>query len=148
MFRKWLTVLALAMTPALVLGQSAAAAAGIGWHLEPRLLVAVIALGGFVEGMLVAWLGGTTTRIGIVNRWCARMRSPKAVAMANRWGPWGGLTLGVAAVGQEPILLALRLLGVDLRKLVLPIAVSNVLFAIVYYAVTRFGLDTVLGMKL
>lgn len=148
MFWKWLTVIALAMTPALVLGQSAAATAGIAWHLDPRLLVLAIAVGGFAEGMLIAWLGGVTTRIGMVNRWCERMRKPKAVAMANAWGPWGGLTLGVAVVGQEPILLALRFLGVDVRKLVLPIAVSNVLFAVVYYAVVRFGIDKLLALKL
>jgi hypothetical protein len=148
MFWKWLTVIGLAMTPALVLGQSAAAGAGIAWHLDPRLLVLAIALGGFTEGMLIAWLGGATTRIGMVNRWCERMRKPRAVAMANRWGPWGGLTLGVAAVGQEPILLALRFLGVDLRRLVLPVAVSNVLFAILYYGVMRFGLDRFLALKL
>jgi membrane protein YqaA with SNARE-associated domain len=145
---KWLTVVALAMTPALVLGQSAAATAGLAWHLDPRILVPVIALAGFVEGMLVAWLGGGTTRIGFVRRWCERMRKPKAVRLANTWGPWGGLTLGVAVVGQEPILLALRWLGVDLRRLVLPVAVSNVLFAAIYYAVVRFGVDRVLGLKL
>ena len=148
MFWKWLTVVALAMTPALVLGQSAAAAAGIAWHLDARILVPVIALGGFAEGMVVAWLGGMTTRIGMVHRWCERMRKPKAVAMVNAWGPWGGLTLGVAVVGQEPILLALRFLGVDLRKLVLPVAASNVLFALVYYAVVRFGVDKLLELKL
>ena len=147
MFWKWLSVVALAMTPALVLGQSAAAAAGIAWHLDPRYLVAAIALGGFAEGMLVAWLGGMTTRIGMVHRWCERMRTPKALKMANAWGPWGGLTLGVAAVGQEPILLALRFLGVEVRKLVLPIAASNILFAVIYYAVVRFGLDKLLALN-
>jgi hypothetical protein len=148
MFWKWLTVMALAMTPALLLGQSAAAAAGIGWHLDPRYLVPAIAFGGFAEGMLVAWLGGMTTRIGMVHRWCERMRTPRAVKIANAWGPWGGLTLGVAALGQEPILLALRFLGVDVRRLVLPVAVSNVLFAVVYYEVVRLGLDKVLALKL
>ena len=147
MFWKWLSVVALAMTPALVLGQSAAAAAGNAWHLDPRYLVAAIALGGFAEGMLVAWLGGMTTRIGMVHRWCERMRTPKALKMANAWGPWGGLTLGVAAVGQEPILLALRFLGVEVRKLVLPIAASNILFAVIYYAVVRFGLDKLLALN-
>ena len=147
-FWKWLTVVALAMTPALVLGQSAAAAAGITWNLDPRLLVPVIAVAGFVEGMLVAWLGGATTRIGFVNRWCERLRKPKAVAMANRWGTWGGMIVGTAVVGQEPILIALRFLGVEIRKLVLPVAASNVLFALVYYGVVRFGLDKLLTLKL
>jgi hypothetical protein len=147
-FWKWLTVIGLAMTPALVLGQSAAATAGIAWHLDPRILVPVIAAGGFVEGMIIAWLGGATTRIGMVNRWCERMRKPKAVAMANKWGAWGGMFLGTAMVGQEPILLALRFLGVEIRKLILPIALSNVVFALVYYGIVRFGLDKVLSMKL
>ena len=138
----------LAMTPALVLGQSAAVTAGIAWHLDPRVLVPVIAVAGFVEGMFVAWLGGTTTRIGLVHRWCERLRKPKAVAFANRWGAWGGMTVGVAAFGQEPILLALRVLGVDLRKLVLPVAVSNVLFAVIYYFVVKLGLDKLLGSPL
>lgn len=141
MLGKWATVAGLSMTPALLLGQSAAAAAGIAWHLDPWVLVPVMAVSGFAEGMLVAWLGGTTTRIGFVHRWCERMRKPKAVALANAWGPWGGMTIGVAALGQEPILLALRWLGIDLRRLVLPVAVSNVLFAVVYYWVVRLGLD-------
>lgn len=145
---KWATVAALSMTPALILGQSAAAAAGIGWRLAPVVLVPVMAACGFAEGMFVAWLGGTTTRIGFVSRWCERMRKPKAVALAQRWGRWGGMTLGVAAVGQEPILLALRVLGVDLRRLVLPTAVSNALFAVVYYYTVKLGLDHVSLPKL
>lgn len=148
MIWRWLTVIALAMTPALVLGQSAAAAAGIGFHLDPRILVPVIAAAGFCEGMLVAWLGGATTRIGMVNRWCARLRKPKAVELAQKWGPWGGMTLGVAMLGQEPILLALRWLGIDMRKLVLPVAISNLLFAVVYYEITKLGLDKLFTLKL
>lgn len=147
MFWKWVTVVALAMTPALLLGQSAAATAGIAWHLDARFLVPVIAVAGFAEGMLVAWLGGTSTRIGFVHRWCERMRKPKAVALATAWGPWGGMTVGAAVFGQEPILLALRWLGVDMRKLVVPIAVSNTAFALIYYGVVRFGFDQVLALK-
>jgi hypothetical protein len=138
---KWATVIALSMTPALLLGQSAAAVAGIGWQLNPWILVPVMAVSGFIEGVLVAWLGGTTTRIGFVQRWCERMRKPRAVAFAKSWGAWGGMTLGVAVLGQEPILLALRFLGVDLRKLIAPIAVSNAIFAAIYYFLVRFGLD-------
>ena len=145
MIWKWLTVIALSMTPALVLGPAAAAAAGIAWHLDPRILVPVVALSGFVEGMVVAWFGGATTRIGFIHRFCERMRKPCAVALASAWGAWGGLTLGAALLGQEPILLALRVLGVDLRRLVLPIAVSNVLFAVTYYAVARVAFDKLGG---
>jgi hypothetical protein len=146
MLIKWATVIALSMTPALIFGQSAAATAGIAWHLNPWFLVPVMAIAGFVEGLIVAWLGGTTTRIKFVQRWCERMRKPKAVAFTKKWGRWGGMTLGVAALGQEPILLALRLLGVDLRKLILPIAVSNALFSLIYYSMIRYGFDHIAGL--
>ena len=141
--KRWATVVLLSMTPALLLGQSAAAAAGIGWGLDPRILVPVMAAAGFVEGLLVAWLAGKATGIGFVLRLCEWLRKPKAVAMAQRFGPWGGMILGVAVVGQEPILVALRWLGVDFRRLVLPIALSNVLFAFIYYWVVKIGLDHV-----
>lgn len=140
---KWATVALLSMTPALLLGQSAAAAAGISWNLPPWLLITVMSIFGFLEGMLVAWLGGTTTRIGFVQRWCERMRKPKAVAFVKTWGRWGGMTLGVAVLGQEPILLALRLLGIEVRKLIVPVAVSNVMFATIYYFIVKLGLDHV-----
>jgi hypothetical protein len=141
MFHQWATVIALSMTPALIMGQSGAAAAAIGFGLDPWIAVPVIAMSGFVEGMLVAWLANASTRIGFVNRWCERMRKPKAVAFARKWGPWGGMTLGVAAVGQEPILIALRWLGVDVRKLILPTLISNAVFAVLYYAIVWFGFD-------
>src|SRR4051812_43101630 len=105
---QWATVVGLSATPALVLGQSAAAAAGIGFGLDPYLLCAVMALASFAEGLLVAWLANKTTRIKRVERWCTKLRTPKAVRIAQKWGPWGGLMLGVAAVGQEPILIGLR----------------------------------------
>lgn len=143
MFWKWLTVIGLSMTPALLLGQSAAAAAGIGFELDPRILVPVMAAAGFVEGLFVAWLGGKTTRIGLVQRLIVWLRKPRAVELANRFGPWGGMILGVAIVGQEPVLLALRWLGIDLKKLVLPTAVSNAIFAVVYYYVVKLGILSV-----
>lgn len=46
-----------------------------------------------------------------------------------------------ALVGQEPILVALRWLGVDMRRIWLPLAVSNAAFAVIYYAVVLFGID-------
>jgi hypothetical protein len=147
-FWKWATVVGLSMTPALVLGPSAAAAAGIKWGFSPWILVPVIAASGFVEGIFVAWLGGTTARFGFVHRLCERLRTPRAVKYAKAWGRWGGMTLGVAAVGQEPILLALRVLGIEWKKLVLPTAVSNVLFAIIYYWVVKLGLDRLDAFKL
>jgi hypothetical protein len=48
-----------------------------------------------------------------------------------------------ALVGQEPILVALRWLGVDMRRIWLPLAISNALFAVLYYAIVWFGLDQV-----
>ena len=138
-FTQWLTVIALAATPALVLGQSAAAAAGIGFGLDPWIMVPVIALSGFVEGMLLAYLAGISTRIKFVHRWCEKLQKPKAVALANRWGPWGGMFIGVAAVGQEPIIIALRWLGIETRKMWLPTFASNVVFAVLYYWIVRLG---------
>jgi hypothetical protein len=145
-FWKWATVVGLSMTPALVLGQSAAAVAGIGWELEPWILVPVMAVSSFVEGLVIAWLGGTSTKIGMVHRLCERMRTPRAVAFAKKWGRWGGLLLGVAIVGQEPILLALRFLGIDLKKLVVPLAISNAIFALVYYGVVKLGVMKLLSL--
>ncbi len=104
-------------------------------------MVPVVAVSGFVEGLVVAWLGGQTRRIGIVERFMERIRKRKAMEMAGKWGVWGGMILGVAAVGQEPILVALRALGIGMKRLVLPLAVSNALFAVVYYAIVRFGVD-------
>jgi hypothetical protein len=63
--------------------------------------------------------------------------------LAHRWGVWGGLTIGCAAVGQEPILVALRWLGIDMRQVALPLAVSNAIFAVIYYAIVSVGLDQV-----
>ena len=36
---------------------------------------------------------------------------------------------------------SLRWLGVDMRRLWLPLAVSNAVFAVIYYAVVQFGFD-------
>ena len=142
MLWQWLTVIGLSMTPALVLGQSAAAAVGIECGLDPRALVAVMAVSGFVEGLFMAWLGGRTAhlQIGLFQRFMAWMRKPRAIAIAERFGPWGGMLLGTALVGQEPILLALRWLGVDFKRLILPTAVANALFAVIYYYVVKLGI--------
>src|SRR5688500_11848260 len=124
MLWQWLTVIALSMTPALVLGQSAAAAVGIESGLDPRILVPVMAVSGFVEGLFIAWIGGKTAdlRIGLLQRFITWMKKPRAIALAERFGPWGGMLIGTGLVGQEPILIALRWLGIDMRRLVLPTA--------------------------
>lgn len=137
---RWATVVGLSMTPALIAGQSAAFAAGIAFGLDPRVMIPVVAVAGFMEGLIVAWLGGQTRRVGFIERFMERMRRPQAMALATRWGVWGGMILGVAAVGQEPILVALRALGIGTRRLILPLAVSNALYALIYYAVVRLGI--------
>jgi hypothetical protein len=145
MLWQWLTVIGLSMTPALVLGQSAAAAAGIEFGLDTRVLVPVMAVSGFVEGLFVAWLGGKSAhlRIGLLQRLIAWMKKPRAIALAQRFGPWGGMLLGTGLVGQEPVLVALRWLGIDFRRLVLPTAVANAIFAIVYFYAVKLGILSV-----
>jgi hypothetical protein len=145
MLWQWLTVIGLSMTPALLLGQSAAAAAGIGFGFDPLVLVPVMAVSGFVEGLFVAWLGGKTAdlRLGFLQRLIAWMKKPRAVALAARFGPWGGMLLGTGLVGQEPILVALRWLGVDFKRLVLPTAAANAVFAVIYYYVVKLGILSV-----
>ena len=142
-FWTWATIVGLSMTPNLVLGSSAAVGVGIGAHYSPWVLLPVVAVAGYFEGLVIAWLAGESTRIGFVDRWVARLRTPRSVALANRWGVWGGLTLGCAVVGQEPILVALRWLGVDMRRIWLPLAVSNAVFAVTYYVIVWFGLEQV-----
>lgn len=139
-FWTWATIVGLSMTPNLVLGSSAAVGVGIGAHYSPWVLLPVVAVAGYFEGLVIAWLAGESTRIGFVGRWVARLRTPRSVALTNRWGVWGGLTLGCALVGQEPILVALRWLGVEMRRIWLPLAVSNAVFAVTYYAMLLFGL--------
>jgi hypothetical protein len=139
MLERWAVIVGLSMTPALVAGPSAACAAGIAWHIDARVLLPVIAASSFVEGVFVAWLAGGVTRAGLLARWLERLRNPRAITIAERYGAWGGLLLGVAVVGQEPVLVALRFLGVDMRKLWIPLALSNAVFALVYYEIVKLG---------
>ena len=139
-FWTWLSIVGLSMTPNLVLGPSAAVGVGIAAHYNPWVLLPVVAVAGYFEGLVVAWLAGESTRIGFIDRWVTRLRTPRSVALTDKWGVWGGLTLGCAVVGQEPILVALRWLGVDMRRIWLPLAVSNAVFAVLYYAIVWFGL--------
>ncbi len=145
-FWTWLSIIGLSMTPNLILGPSAAVGVGIAANCNPWVLLPVVAVAGYVEGLVVAWLAGESTRIGFIDRWIVRRRTPRALELANRWGIWGGLTLGCALVGQEPILVALRWLGVDMRRIWLPLAVSNAVFAVIYYAVVWFGFDQVANL--
>ena len=145
-FWTWLSIVELSMTPNLVLGPSAAVGVGIAAHYNPWVLLPVVAVAGYFEGLVVAWLAGESTRIGFIDRWVTRLRTPRSVALTDKWGVWGGLTLGCAVVGQEPILVALRWLGVDMRRIWLPLAVSNVVFAVLYYAIVWFGLHQVANL--
>jgi hypothetical protein len=146
MLWKWATVVGLSMTPALIAGQSAAAAAGIAFGFDPVALVIVIAVSGYVEGLALGWIAGQPDKIGRVHRWLAKMRTPRAVRFADRWGPWGGLLLGGVMVGQEPVLVALRALDVKMRRIALPLAVANLIFAVLYYAIVKFGWDQAMSM--
>lgn len=137
----WVSIVLLSMTPNLVLGPSAAIAVGIESHIPMAWLLPVVSFAGFVEGMAVAWLAGRSTNIGIVHRWIERMRSPRSLAFASRWGIWGGMTIGNAIAGQEPVLVALRWLDVSLRRLWLPVAFGNVLFSFIYYYTVQMGLE-------
>jgi hypothetical protein len=136
-FWTWLSIIGLSMTPNLVLGPSVAVGVGIAAHFSPWILLPVVAAAGYFEGFVVAWLAGQSTHIGFIDRWVTRMRTPRAVAFANKWG---------VLVGQEPILVALRWLGVDMRRIWLPLAVSNAVFAVIYYAAVLFGLDQVANL--
>jgi hypothetical protein len=142
-FWTWASIVGLSMTPNLVLGPSAAVGVGIAAHYSPWILLPVVATASYFEGLVLAWLAGLSTQIDFIGRWVARLHTPRGVALANRWGVWGGLTLGCAVVGQEPILVALRWLGVDMRRIWLPLAVSNAVFAVIYYAILWFGLGQV-----
>ena len=131
------------MTPGLVLGPSVAVGVGFEAHYNPWVLLSVIATANYFEGLVFVWLAGESTQFGLINRWVVRMRTPKAVAFAKRWGVWGGLTVGRAVVGQEPILVALQWLDVDMRRIRFPLAVSCTIFAVIYYAIIWVGLGQV-----
>jgi hypothetical protein len=142
-FWTWASIVGLSMTPNLVLGSSAAIGVGVAAHVSPWVLLPVVATASYVEGLALAWLAGQSTRIGFIGRWVERLRTPRGVALANRWGVWGGLSFGCALVGQEPILVALRWMGVDMRRVWLPLALSNAVFTLIYYAIVRVGMDQV-----
>jgi membrane protein YqaA with SNARE-associated domain len=139
-FWKWLAIIGMSMTPNLIIGNSIASYFVIRWHFDPWIAVPVMAVAGYVEGGIVGWLGGRSTNIGFVHRWIERMRKPKVLAFADKWGPWGGMTLGLALVGQEPILVALRWLGIEMKRIWLPMAVGNAISAILYYWLIKAGL--------
>lgn len=145
-FWTWASIVGLSMTPNLILGPSVAVGVGFEAHYNPWILLPVVAIANFIEGIIFAWFVGQSTRIGFIERWVKRFRTPKNMAFAERWGVWGGFTLGRAMVGQEPILAGLKLLGVDIRRILLPLAISCVIFAVIYYAIVWFGLSQIANL--
>ena len=134
------------MTPNLVLGPSAAVGVGIAAHFSPWVLLPVVATAGYFEGLALVWVAGQSTRIGFIGRWVERLRTPRGMELVNRWGVWGGLTLGCALVGQEPILVALRWMGIDMRRIWLALAVSIAVFAVIYYAIVLVGVNQIANL--
>lgn len=140
-FWTWVTIAGLSMTPNLVLGPSVAVGVGIKAQFSPWVLLPVVTVAGYCEGLFLAWIAGQSLRIAIIDRWVTRLRTPRSMELAQRWGVWGGLTVGCAVVGQEPILVALRWLGVEMKRIWLPLAVSNAGFAVIYYQLAKISLD-------
>ena len=136
---KWLTVVALSLTPALIAGKSAALAAGIGFELPRVALLIVVSVSSYVGMLGLCWLAEKSARFPRVHRRLTKFHTEKAVTWCERWGPWGGLTIGVAFVGPIPILIALKWMKVRTRRLMLPLAVSSVLFTVIYDFIVRAG---------
>ena len=140
---KWLTVIALAATPALIFGQTAAWASGFGFKLPTWPLGIVIALAGFAEALVILVLAALSERIPRLRRWLTKLHTPRFDRWLTKWGAWTGLLLGTAVAGQEPVIIALVWLGISPKKLVLPLLVENVIYTAIYYVVVRLGWDAV-----
>jgi hypothetical protein len=138
---RWTTVILLTMVPALVAGQSAGLAAGLAYGFAPVTVIAVVALTSFVAGLGWIKLTELGLRVPRLQRALQRLHRPSAVDWCNRWGPWGGLTIGAAVVGPEPILIALKSMTIETRKLLLPLAVSSIGFTLLYYLIVWQGLE-------
>jgi hypothetical protein len=145
-FWTWATIVGLSMTPSLVLGPPVAVGVGFKEHFSPWVLIPVVAASSYLEGLVFVWLAAQSTRIGFIGKWISRLHTPRARAFANSWGIWGGLTVGRAVVGQEPILVALRWLDTDMRQLWFPLAVSCLLFSGLYYAIIWAGLKQIASL--
>lgn len=136
---KWLTVIGLAATPALIMGQTAAWTAGLAWDMNVWALAVAIVLAGFAEGLLVLWLAQLSLRVERVHRVMKRFHAPRFDAWFKKWGIWVGMLAGTAVAGQEPVIIALVWLGAPTKKLILPLAIQNVLYTAIYYVVIRIG---------
>jgi uncharacterized membrane protein YbaN (DUF454 family) len=143
---QWLTVIGLAATPALILGQTAAWGAAFGFHLPTWPVGVAIALAGFAEGLLLLYLAALAERIPRLHRWLSKLRVPRYDAVLRRWGSWTAMLVGTAIAGQEPVIIALVWLGVPPKKLILPLFVENVVFTVVYYFVMKIGWAAITGL--
>ena len=114
---KWLTVIGLAATPALIFGQTAAWGAGFGFHLPTWPLGIVIVVAGFAESLVVLWLAALAQRIPRLHRALSRLRLPRFDRWIQRYGAWVGLLVGTAALGQEPVIIALVCVDYMLQRL-------------------------------
>jgi hypothetical protein len=99
----------------------------------------VIVIAGFAESLLVLWLATLADRIPRLHRWLSKLRLPRFDRWIKRWGPWVGLLVGTAALGQEPVIIALVWLGAKPKKLILPLLVENVLYTVIYYFIVKAG---------
>lgn len=136
---KWLTVIGLAATPALIMGQTAAWTAGLAWDMNVCALAVAIVVAGFAQGLLVIWLSRLALRVERVYRVMKRLHAPRFDAWFVKWGVWVGMLAGTAVAGQEPVIIALVWLGAPPRKLILPLAVQNLLYTTIYYGVVKLG---------
>lgn len=139
MWWRWSTVVLLTMVPALLGGPSAGVAAGLAYGFDLPTLLVVVSVTSFVAGLMWIRLAELSLRIPRLRRTLERVQHPRAVALCNRWGPWGGLTLGAAIVGPEPILIVLKAMMISTRRLLLPLAVSSVAFTLLYYVIVAQG---------
>jgi hypothetical protein len=144
--RQWLTVIGLAATPALIFGQTAAWAAGIGFDLPTWSLGIVIVIAGFVEALLVLLLAALADRWPRLHRVLSKLRVPRFDALLTRWGTWTAMLAGTGLVGQEPVIIALVWLGVPPKKLVLPLLVENIVYTVLYYFIVKLGWAAITGI--
>lgn len=136
---RWLTVIGLAATPALIMGQTAAWGAGLGFGLDVSLCGLVIALAGIAEGVVIIWLASLALRVERVYRVMKRFHAPRFDAWFAKWGVWVGMLVGTAVAGQEPVIIALVWLGAPPKKLLVPLAVQNLLYTVIYYGIVKAG---------
>jgi hypothetical protein len=142
---QWLTVIGLAATPAVFLGQTAAWGAAFGFDLPTWPAGIAIVIAGYAEALLLLYLAALADRIPRLHRWLSKLRVPRFDPLLTKWGTWTALLLGTAIAGQEPVIIALVWLGVKPRKLILPLLVENVLYTALYYFVMKLGWTAITG---